>query len=105
MNQEIKQFQATVQRQQRTLDAKGRELVELTAERSVNRLELSTRVHEQELEIIKGTIGWKVLNKYRETRQKSSVLRYLHRLLTEPVKRVFKNEIDIRDGAIDLTPG
>jgi glycosyltransferase involved in cell wall biosynthesis len=108
LNQEIQQFQATVQRQQQALDAKARELVQLRTERErlINRLQFSTRVQEQELEIIKGTIGWKVLNKYRETRQKSAILRYLHRLLTAPVKRVLKNKIDIRQGANDLiSPG
>jgi O-antigen biosynthesis protein len=105
LNQEIKQLQATVQGQQQALDAKGHELVQLAAEREslLNRLQLSTRVHEQELELIKGTIGWKVLNKYRETRQKSAVLRYLHFLLTEPVKRVAKKTIDIEYGANNLT--
>jgi glycosyltransferase involved in cell wall biosynthesis len=104
LNQQIQQFQATVQRQQQALDAKRRELVQLNTERQrLNRLQLSMRVQEQELEIIKGTIGWKVLNKYRETRQKSAVLRYLHRLLTEPVKRFFKNKIGVRDGSNDLT--
>ena len=95
LNQEIKQFQVTVKRQQQALDAKGRELVQLTAERDSlrDRLQFSTRVHEQELETIKNTIGWKVLNKYRETRQKSAVLRYLHFLFTEPVKRVFKEKL------------
>ena len=97
LNQQIQQFKATVQRQQQALDAKGHELVQLTTERQrlKNRLQLSMRVQEQELEIIKSTIGWKVLNKYREKRQKSAVLRYLHRLLTEPVKRVFKNLNDL----------
>jgi hypothetical protein len=70
------------------------ELVQLAAERErlIERLQFSTRVHEQELESIKNTIGWKVLNKYRETRQKSAGLRYLHRLLKEPVKRVLKKK-------------
>ena len=74
------------------LEQERSELVQLAAEREhlINRLQVSTRVHEQELELIKDTIGWKVLNKYRETRQKSAVLRDLHFLLTEPVKRVFK---------------
>jgi glycosyltransferase involved in cell wall biosynthesis len=101
LNQEIKKLQATVKRQQRALDAKGHELVQLTAER--DRLQSSTREREQELEIIKATIGWKVLNKYRETRQKLAVLRYLHCLFAEPVKRVFKNKIDIRSGVNDST--
>ena len=106
LNQEIKQFQVTVKRQQQALDAKGRELVQLTAERDSlrDRLQFSTRVHEQELESIKNTIGWKVLNKYRETRQKSAVLRHLHFLLTKPVKRVLKKQIDIRTSPIDLAP-
>ena len=104
LNQEIKQLRATVQSQQQALDAKGRELVQLRAERErlINRLQLLTRGYEQELELIKNTIGWKVLNKYRETRQKSAVLRYLHFLLKEPVKRVFRNKIDIRHGANNL---
>ena len=104
MNQQIQQFQAMVQRQQQVLDAKGRELVQLKGERErlISRLQFSTRVQEQELDIIKSTIGWKVLNKYREKRQKSAVLRYLHRLLTGPVKRVFKNKKGIRDGANDI---
>ena len=98
LNQEIKQFQVTVKRQQHALDAKGRELVQLAAERErlMDRLQSSMRAHEQELEIIKNTIGWRVLDKYRETRQKSLVLKYLHSLLTEPVKRVFKKRNDIR---------
>jgi len=104
LNQEIKKLQATVKRQQRALDAKGHELVQLTAER--DRLQSATSVHEHELEIIKATIGWKVLNKYREARQKSGALGYLHWLLTEPVKRVFKSKKDIPYGANDLTsPG
>jgi FkbM family methyltransferase len=105
LNQEIKQFRATVQNLQQTLDAKGHELIQLRTEREglINRLQFSTRVHEQELELIKNTIGWKVLNKYRETRQKSAVLRYLHFLLKEPVKRIFKSKIDIRHGANNLT--
>ncbi len=98
LNQEIKQLRATVQSQQQALDAKERELAQLRAERErlINRL--------QELATIKNTIGWKVLNKYRETRQKSAVLRYLHFLLTEPVKRVSKKNIDIRYGENNLTP-
>ncbi|MGB7947214.1 MAG: glycosyltransferase [Candidatus Binatia bacterium] len=99
LNQQIQQFQSTVQRQQQALDAKRRELVQLNIERQrLNRVQLSLRVQEQELEIIKSTIGWKVLNKYREKRQNSALLGYLHRLLTEPVKRAFKNKIGIRDG-------
>jgi glycosyltransferase involved in cell wall biosynthesis len=101
LNQQIQQFQATVQRQQQALDAKRRELN--TERQRLNRLELSMRLQAQELEVIKSTIGWKVLNKYREKRQKSAVLRSFHRLLKEPVKRVFKNKIGIRDGANDLT--
>ena len=106
LNQEIKQFQVTVKRQQQALDAKGRELVQLTAERDSLRdsLQFSTRVHEQELESIKNTIGWKVLNKYRETRQKSAVLRRLHFLFTKPVKGVLTEQIDIRTSPIDLAP-
>jgi SAM-dependent methyltransferase/glycosyltransferase involved in cell wall biosynthesis len=106
LNEEIKQFRSTVQSQQRALDAKGRELVQLAAERESlrERLQFSTRVHEQELESIKNTIGWKVLNKYRETRQKSAVLRRLHFLFTEPVKRVFRKGIDIRTPPSDLPP-
>ena len=108
LNQQIKQFQAAVQRQKQALDAKGYELVQLTTERQrlIDHLQFSTREHEQEIETIKNTIGWKVLNKYRETREKAAVFRYLHRLLTEPVKRVFKNKIDSRHGANSLTsPG
>jgi len=104
LNQQVQQFQSTVQRQQRALDAKTRELVQLNTERQrLNRLQLSMRVQAQELEIIKSTIGWKVLNKYREKRQKSAVLGYVHRLLTAPVKRAFKKKIDVGDGANDLT--
>jgi hypothetical protein len=32
------------------------------------------KAQEQELATIKNTIGWKALNKYRETREKSAVL-------------------------------
>jgi hypothetical protein len=71
-----------------------KQILAVERERLINGLQFSTRMHEQELERIKGTIGWKVLNKYRETRQKSAVLRYLHFLLTEPVKRALK-KIDI----------
>jgi glycosyltransferase involved in cell wall biosynthesis len=101
LNQEIKQFRAKVQRQQHALDAKGHELVQLAAERErlIKRLQSSTQAHEQELEIIRNTIGWRVLDKYRETRQKSLVLKYLHFLLTEPVKRVAKRKIAIRHKA------
>jgi hypothetical protein len=67
-----------------------KQILAVERERLINGLQFSTRMHEQELERIKGTIGWKVLNKYRETRQKSAVLRYLHFLLTEPVKRALK---------------
>ena len=108
LNQQIKQFQAAAQRQKQALDAKGYELVQLTTERQrlIDHLQFSTREHEQEIETIKNTIGWKVLNKYRETRQKAAVFRYLHSLLTEPVKRVFKNKIDIPHEANSLTsPG
>src|SRR5262249_33285474 len=71
LNQEIKQFQE-----------KGRQVAQLTAERErlikeVNHLQFSTQVHKEELETIKDTIGWKVLNRYRETREKSAVLKYL----------------------------
>lgn len=95
LNREIEQLRLTVQNQQQALDAKGCELAQLKAERGrlIECLKLSTRVHEQELEVIKGTIGWKLLNKYRETRQKSAVLRYLHFFLKEPVKRVLRNRI------------
>src|SRR5215813_608949 len=108
LNQEIKQFQVTARRQQQALDAKGRELVQLMAERESlrERLQLSMRLHEQELAVIKETIGWRVLSKYRETRQKSAVLRYLHFLLKEPVKRVLRSKIDIRHGASNTdSPG
>src|SRR5262249_23866618 len=89
----------------RNLGEKERQLIQLAAERErlINRLQFSTRMLEQELESIKNTIGWKVMNKYRETRQKSAVLRYLHFLLKEPVKRILKNKIDIRHGANNLT--
>jgi hypothetical protein len=76
-------------------EAHAARLYQLEQERAereclINRLELSTRMYEQELESIKDTIGWKVLNKYRETRQKSAALRYLHFLFTEPVKHGVK---------------
>src|SRR5262249_40872831 len=101
LNQQVQQFQATVRRQQLALE---RALVQLNTEHQrLNRLQRSMRLQKQQLEIIKSTIGWKVLNKYREKRQRSAVLRYFHRLLTEPVKRVFKNKIGIREGANDLT--
>ena len=69
--------------QQQALDAKGQELAQLQA---------TAQVHEQELATIKNTIGWKALNKYRETREKSAVFRYLHFLFTEPVKRGSKKK-------------
>jgi glycosyltransferase involved in cell wall biosynthesis len=94
LNQEIKQFQATVRGQQQALDAKGNELVQLQA---------AAQAYEQELAAIKDTIGWKVLNRYCEIRQKSAVLRYLHFFLTEPVKRVSKNKTATRHEANDLT--
>ena len=90
LNQEIKQFQAAVQGQQQALDAKGNEVVQLQAAA-------------QELATIKDTIGWKALNKYRQTREKSAVLRYLHFFLTQPVKRGSKKKIDIPHEATNLT--
>ena len=104
-NQEIKQFQTGQQQalaefaaerdhlKKVPLDAKGHELVQLQA---------ATQAHEQELATIKDTIGWKALNKYRETRERSAVFRYLHFLFTEPVKRGFKKKIDIPYEATSL---
>ena len=91
LNHEIKQFRATVQGQQQALDAKGNELVQLQA---------TAQAQGQELATIKDTIGWKVLNKYRETREKSAVFRYFHFLFTKPVKRASKKKTH---EAINLT--
>lgn len=130
LNQEIKQFQATVQGQQHALDAKGHELVQLQSERDrlkhaldakgreliqlqserdrfareAERFQGVAQAHEQELAVIKATIGWKVLNKYRETREKSGFLRYLHFLFAEPLKRSYKKKIDIPYEATTLIP-
>ena len=57
-------------------------------------LQAAAKAQEQELATIKNTIGWKALNKYRETREKSAVFRYLHFLFTEPVKRGSKKKIN-----------
>ena len=100
VEQEAAQLQALVQSQQKALDAKGQEWVQLQAERDrveqeaaqlqgqeLAQLQAAAKAQEQELATIKNTIGWKALNKYRETREKSAVFRYLHFLFTEPVKR------------------
>jgi O-antigen biosynthesis protein len=95
LNQEAADLQALIQGQQQTLDVKGQELV---------RLQAAAQTYEQELATITNTIGWKALNKYRETREKSRVFRYLHFLFTEPVKRGSKKKNDIADRANTLTP-
>ena len=106
LEQEAAQLQALVHGQQQALDAKGQELAQLQAERDrleqeatylqqaldtkgqeLAQLQAAAKAQEQELATIKNTIGWKALNKYRETREKSAVFRYLHFLFTEPVKR------------------
>ena len=107
LEQEAAQLQALVQSQQKALDAKGQEWVQLQAERDrveqeaaqlqaqkLAQLQAAAKAQEQELATIKNTIGWKALNKYRETREKSAVFRYLHFLFTEPVKRGSKKKIN-----------
>ena len=112
--------------QQQALDTKGPELAQLQAERDrleqeatylqqaldtkgpeLAQLQAAAKAQEQELATIKNTIGWKALNKYRETREKSAVFRYLHFLFTEPVKRGSKKKINkinnIRYEATGLT--
>ena len=126
LEQEAAHLQALVHGQQQALDAKGPEWVQLQAERDrleqeatylqqaldtkgpeLAQLQAAAKAQEQELATIKNTIGWKALNKYRETREKSAVFRYLHFLFTEPVKRGSKKKINkinnIRYEATDLT--
>jgi glycosyltransferase involved in cell wall biosynthesis len=100
-NEKIKQLEVKVEYQQQALDAKAHEVVQLRAERDslMERFQLSTQVHEQELESIKNTVGWKILNKYREARQKWVVLRYCHFLLKKPLKPVFKKLISMQHKA------
>ena len=105
LEQEAAHLQALVQSQQKALDAKGQEWVQLQAERDrleqeaaqlqgqeLAQVQATAQAQEQELATIKNTIGWKALNKYRETREKSAVFRYLHFLFTEPVKRGSKKK-------------
>jgi FkbM family methyltransferase len=113
LNQEIKQFQATVQDQQQALDTKAHELVQLQSERdrltqkikqfqaTIQGQQNALAEKEQELATIKNTIGWKVLNAYRNAREKSKALKLLHLFLTGPIKRVSKEKIHGGYAAMD----
>src|SRR5262249_35677834 len=76
--QELVQLQAVAQGQEQELESKRQELVQLQA---------VAQGQEQELTTINDNIGWKLLNNYREKREKSTVFRYLHFLFTEPLKQ------------------
>jgi 2-polyprenyl-3-methyl-5-hydroxy-6-metoxy-1,4-benzoquinol methylase/glycosyltransferase involved in cell wall biosynthesis len=105
--QEIKLLQVTFQDQQGALDEKGHQIIQLTEERDrfareLNCLQAAAEVQGQELLAIKDTLGWRGLEKYRQLREESKVIKFLHSFFTQAVKYFSKKKLETRYEATNL---